>query len=420
MSWWGQPVMHRPQRVHSSDRKASRARPRVTPCDRTSARRARYRARTRSVRSADWWQRSGWSHQGKELAEVVLLSGQGHLTQGGAVMGLHVGPRDRPSLERSLGEGHDLGAPDVREAPIGPGHHRRVGGSQRLDPCQLPDVTEGKVGAVGPLLRQSSTSGRNRLPADALDIGRRPLSLVRGRESIERRPEVRFEGAPHVDDRDLLRGIGRESQSGTRRAGTRSDDQRCRHGQLRWTPTRTPFSPTSAVPWRPKVGIVATGRAPHRKAVHSTTRPRRQRASFTGPCDPGLDPVSILVIWSKIVFFSVRSALPAGGADRSSLACQSGWEWSARCRQIEQRGERVALHRQDGCRCSEGNHFFFGAKGADGSGGGPRGAGGGDASRRAEARAERFGAHRQHRDPGEERGAQLAVRLGTAPRGSAR
>ena len=143
--------MHRPQRVHSSDRKASRARPRVMPCDRTSARRARYRRSTRSVRvgGGGRWPRPG--QQREELGEIVLLPGQGHLAQGGAVVRLHLAHRDRPAVERRLREGHDLGAPDVRETrrrPRRPPTGWRL--PMRLDPLQLPDVTEGKIRAVGP------------------------------------------------------------------------------------------------------------------------------------------------------------------------------------------------------------------------------------------------------------------------------
>ena len=182
--------------MHSSDLKASRARPRVMPCDRT-------RGPARPVPTqytfgpvCGWRQPSGRRHQREELGEVVLLPGQRHLAQGGAVVGLHLGRCDGPAIERAFGEGHDLGAPDVRETPVRPGDHGRVGGSKRLDPGQLPGVTEGKIGAVGSLLRKSPTAGRDRLATDALEISRRPRRLGRGREPSRAWSEAPVRASP--------------------------------------------------------------------------------------------------------------------------------------------------------------------------------------------------------------------------------
>ena len=144
-------------------------------------------------------------------------------------MGLHLGRRDRPSIERALGEGHDLGTPDVRKPTVRPGDHGRVGGSKRLDPGQLPGVTERKIGAVGSLLRKHSTWDRDRLATDALEVSRRPRPLGRGREPTECGAKLRLERPTHIDHDDLLGGIGRQRQGSARRPGTRSDDQRCRH-----------------------------------------------------------------------------------------------------------------------------------------------------------------------------------------------
>ena len=196
------------------------------------------------VRGRRQW--AGRCHQREEFAQVVLLSGQVHLTQGGAVVRLHLGPCDGPPSKRLFRERHDLGAPDVRETSISPRDHRRVGRSTRLDPGQLPGIAEGKVRSEGPLLWQSSTTGRYRLATDALDVGRRPPLLVGGCEPVQGRPEILFEHAPHVDDGDLLCRISRQGQGGPRRRGTGSDDQRCWHGGLRWSQNRAPSSPPPA------------------------------------------------------------------------------------------------------------------------------------------------------------------------------
>ena len=158
-------------------------------------------------------------------------------------MRFHVDPRDRPTVKRSFRKGHDLGAPDVGKASVRPGDDRGVGGSKRLDPRQLADVTERKVGAERPLLGEPSRPGRYRLVTDALDIGRRPPLLICGREPLQGRLQVRFEGAADINDGDLLRGIGRQSQGGPCRPRTRSDDQRGRHVRLRWSANWAPSSP---------------------------------------------------------------------------------------------------------------------------------------------------------------------------------
>ncbi len=73
--------------------------------------------------SARWWQRAGPFAHGEEFGQIVVVSRQGHLVHGGAVVRPHLAQRHGPQVERGLRERHDLGPPHVGEPAVGPRNH---------------------------------------------------------------------------------------------------------------------------------------------------------------------------------------------------------------------------------------------------------------------------------------------------------
>ena len=172
------------------------------------------------------WQRAGPLGQREEFGQVVGVTRQGHLFHGRAVVRLHLAKRHGPHVERGLGEGHDLGAPYVREPAIGPRYDRGVRGARGDDPVELPDVPEGEVRAVGPL----SLAGhlRRNTPAVSRSWRRRPVTKRLRRSppvDRERNRDPSSRVAPRSITVICWAGVGRQGQRGTRRGRPGTNDQ---------------------------------------------------------------------------------------------------------------------------------------------------------------------------------------------------
>ena len=176
------------------------------------------------------WEAPGRGQEREQFGQIVLVAGEGHFPQGNPVVWLQVGHRNGPAVEGRPGEGHDLGAPDVREPAVGTRDHRPIGRVERVDPAQLPHVTEGKIRAVGAFLRQIPSWARYWLKSDALEVRRGPRLLRPGGEPTQRRLQIWLQGRADVDYCHLVGGILGQGQGDARRGRTRPDDQRGRHG----------------------------------------------------------------------------------------------------------------------------------------------------------------------------------------------